>query len=253
MIQSDLFLDHLQNMSDVFQICRRKLKTISHSDWRTALMTQVCGGRSCMCWRYCSCIKAPEGLLSYPSLSLSGSLFSNSHLSITFAPSHVSTNTWEEEEEEPAIAHAALEMPQQDCRIVVLFFFSSFLHICFWGLMCACGARWTLSWVRECGLFCRRHLGLHMVQQTVVREAGGHVGGHPYGGLSPIHSMGHRHKWQNKRLGANPAKTNACLSPHNYGAHPPLWKQWLTSVKGECVLQHCLISIRPKDNYTDEK
>ncbi|CAF91739.1 unnamed protein product, partial [Tetraodon nigroviridis] len=46
------------------------------------------------------------------------------------------------------------------------------------------------------------------------REAGGHVGGHPYGGLSPIYSMGHRHKWQNKRLGANPARTNACPSRH---------------------------------------
>lgn len=149
MIQSDLFLDHLQNMSDVFQICRRKLKTISHSDWRTALMTQVCGGRSCMCWRYCSCIKAPEGLLSYPSLSLSGSLFSNSHLSITCAPSHVSTNTWEEEEE-PAIAHAALEMPQQDCRIVVLFFFFQFFaylflgaYVCMWGQMDTFMSAWV--------------------------------------------------------------------------------------------------------------
>lgn len=121
------------------------------------------------------------------------------------------------------------------------------------GLMCACGARWTLSWVRDCGLFCRRHLGLHMVQQTVVREAGGHVGGHPYGGLSPIYSMGHRHKWQNKRLAANPAKTNARLSLHKQGAHPPLWKPWLTSVKGECVLQHSLISVWPKGNYIDEK
>lgn len=252
-MQSDLFLDHLLNMSDVFQICRRKLKTISHSDWRTALMTQVCGGRSCMCWRYCSCIKAPEGLLSYPSLSLSGSLFSNSHLSITCAPSHVSTNTWEEKEEEPAIAHAALEMPQQDCRIVVLFFFFPVFCIFVSGGLCvhvgpdghfhecvsvdySAGDIWGSTWYSK-----------------LWREAGGHVGGHPYGGLSPIPSMGHRHKWQNKRLGANPAKTNACLSPHNYGAHPPLWKQWLTSVKGECVLQHCLISIRPKDNYTDEK
>lgn len=77
------------------------------------------------------------------------------------------------------------------------------------GLMCACGARWTLSWVHECGLFCRLHLGLHMVQQTAVREAGGHVGGgHPSSGFSYIytHWQGIAAEWQTERLRDDPAR-----------------------------------------------
>lgn len=71
------------------------------------------------------------------------------------------------------------------------------MPVCFRGLMCVCGARWTLSWVYECGLLCRLHLGLHMVQQTAVREAGGHVG------RAVLHlypPTGHCCKWQTQRL-----------------------------------------------------
>lgn len=150
--------------------------------------------------------------------------------------------------EEALIAHPAVEMPLQDCR--PCFFFPIYTCICgCGGLMCACGARWTLSWVRECGLFCRRHLGLHMVQQTVVREAGGHVGGHPYCGFSQIYSIVHRHKWQNKRLGNN-WTTQMLLCHHKHGAHPPLWMQWCISVKREVVsalFDQCIAQGQLKD------
>lgn len=66
--------------------------------------------------------------------------------------------------------------------------------------MCICRARWTLWWVCKCGLFCRLHLGLHMVQQTVVREAGGHMGiAHLQWDLLHFHTpTGYLHKWQSK-------------------------------------------------------
>lgn len=87
------------------------------------------------------------------------------------------------------------------------------------GLMCACGARWTLSWEHECGLFCRLHLGLHMVQQTAVREAGGHVGRAPLqrARLHLYWLTGHRCKWQHKRwwqiLQDKCSSPHKCLSP----------------------------------------
>lgn len=76
------------------------------------------------------------------------------------------------------------------------------------GLMCVCGARWTLSWVYECGLFCRLHLGLHMVQQTAVREAGGHVGRAPlhWAVLHLYPPTGHCCKWQLERLQEHPER-----------------------------------------------
>lgn len=83
------------------------------------------------------------------------------------------------------------------------------------GLMCARGARWTLSWVYECGLFCRLHLGLHMVRQTAVREAGGHVGRAPLQwALLHLHPpTGHRCKWHAERLLDDPARQNASPNP----------------------------------------
>lgn len=77
------------------------------------------------------------------------------------------------------------------------------------GLVCLCvGARWTLSSVHECGLFCRLHLGLHMVQQTAVREAGGCERRAPLrraaSHLRP--ASGHRRKWHSQRLPDRPGR-----------------------------------------------
>lgn len=111
---------------------------------------------------------------------------------------------------------------QQDCRGFPV---SPCLHGS-GGLMWACGARWTLSWVYECGLFCRLHLGLHMVQQTAVREAGGPP---PVGSLTSIPTDRAAQNMADRKVTRWSCKTNAPLNP---GKHPvlfcpllPIWQQ----------------------------
>lgn len=111
---------------------------------------------------------------------------------------------------------------QQDCRGFPV---SPCLHGS-GGLMWACGARWTLSWVYECGLFCRLHLGLHMVQQTAVREAGGPP---PVGSLTSIPTDRAAQKMADRKVTRWFCKTNASPNP---GKHPvlfcpllPIWQQ----------------------------
>lgn len=79
-----------------------------------------------------------------------------------------------------------------------------------WGLMHESEARWTLWWEDECGLFCRLHLGLHMVQQTAVRGAGGRAGrAHLH-----LHSATeHPSTWQTERLPDHLARQMCPLSP----------------------------------------
>lgn len=78
----------------------------------------------------------------------------------------------------------------------------------FWDLIWARGTRWTPSWVYKCGLFCRLHLGLHMAQQTAVREAGGHMGrAHLQWALLHLYTpTRHLRKWQTERLRDHPAR-----------------------------------------------
>lgn len=157
--------------------------------------------------------------------------------------------------EEAVIAHTPREMPRQDWRVVFVFFFFfsvSPMHIWFWGLnVCMWGQMDTFmsAWV------------------WIILQA---TSGAPHG-TANCSERGRWACWRaplqwafsnlfdgassqmaEQKVRRQSRKTNAFLCPHKHGAHPPLWKQWLTSVRGELVFHHCLSSVSLKDNYIDE-